>query len=164
MGMTFSEHVAAIALGLLPGDELPDVATAALVDGYESPSLAALAGQSSTRYDPVECRRLWDMALGELRLVPTVIDAGKTMVLLYARLVTTGELEPHEGASRVIGTDSIGAGIIIDLLYEYERNDYWGDESTDRRIDADVLRECERIVSEAASYQSGSCHISGDSK
>jgi hypothetical protein len=30
MSMTFMEHVAAVTLRLLPGDELPDVATAVL--------------------------------------------------------------------------------------------------------------------------------------
>jgi hypothetical protein len=166
MAMTFVGHVAAVTLGLLPGDELPDVATAALVDGYESPSLAALAGQSTSRYDAVECRRLLEKALDELGLrVPTVIDAGQTMVRVYARLVAAGEVEPSDGASRFMrvfqavtevapghGTDAIGAGRLIDLYFEYDRCGSWGVKSIDEQIDTDVLRECKRIVGEASRH------------
>ena len=61
MGMTFRERVAAASLGLIPPDQLSEVATCGLVEGYGSRSLAALAGQSA--YDAWEVDRLWSAAL-----------------------------------------------------------------------------------------------------
>ena len=68
MGITFREAVAEVELGLVAGDQLSDIATAGLLEGYESPALVMLAGQFGEPYDPVEAERLWTMALGELNL------------------------------------------------------------------------------------------------
>jgi hypothetical protein len=44
MGITFREAVAEVELGLISGDQLPDIATSGLLEGYESSALATLAG------------------------------------------------------------------------------------------------------------------------
>src|SRR4026209_297240 len=100
MGMTFREHLAAVTLGLVPGDQLAEIATRGLIEGYESSSLAALAGQSSSRYDSWEWRRLWDTALDDLGLpAPAPLEAAKVLVRACARMVVAGELTPRDGAA-----------------------------------------------------------------
>jgi hypothetical protein len=100
----------------------------------------------------------------DLRM-PTVIDAGKAMVRVCARMVATGEIQPRDGVSRVLrvfqavtevhpghGTDAIGAGTLIDLYVEYDRCGFLDHTSIDEQIDADVLRECKRIVAETSKH------------
>ncbi len=160
MSMTFSEQLAAVLLGLITGDELPDIATTALVEEFDSPSLAALAGQSSTAYDPVENRRLWDKALAELGIpAPTVMDAAKCLVQAYARMVVRGEMKPLGAAAKVTHvvdgvykasqqsgyvhvSDSIGVTMITYYHYEYGTCDLL--DKTE--IDDKILSEFERIA------------------
>src|SRR5687768_5259494 len=66
MGITFREAVAEVELGLVDADQLSDIATAGLLEGYESTALATLAGQFGEPFDPVDVERLWMMALSEL--------------------------------------------------------------------------------------------------
>ena len=68
MAITFREAVAEVELGLVSGDHLTDIATAGLLEGYESPALATLAGQFGEPYDPVQAERLWTAALDELHI------------------------------------------------------------------------------------------------
>jgi hypothetical protein len=55
-----------VELGLVSEDQLPEIATSGLLEGYESNALANLAGQFGEPYDPVEIERLWTEALQEL--------------------------------------------------------------------------------------------------
>ena len=68
MAITFRESVAEVELGLVSGDHLTDIATAGLLEGYESEALATLAGQFGEPYDPVQAERLWTAALDELHI------------------------------------------------------------------------------------------------
>jgi len=166
MGMTFREAIAAVEVGLIRGDQLPDIATTGLLEGYESRWLAALAGESSRRYDSVECHRLWKAALDELGIQPPDhINGGRALVLAYARLVVDGELSPRLGAemivevhaavqstdcdSRYVG-DCLGASKIIGLFYEHDDCGFL-DEATHGEIDSVVLDECRRLVGSPAS-------------
>lgn len=163
MGLTFSEQVAAVLLGLVPGDELPKIATSALVEGFDSPSLAALAGQSTTAYDPLENRRLWHKAMDELGMAaPDVLDAATTVVHACARMVIAGELEPREGAAKVIHVvdgvcqagphpirwkyvkDALGVQMLIYYYYERDKCEFL--DTTRGEIDDLILNEFRNIA------------------
>ena len=162
MGMTFREHLAAVTLGLVPGDQLAEIATGGLTEGYDSSSLAALAGQSSSRYDSWEWRRLWDTALDDLGLPPPApLEAARLLVRACARMVIAGELTPRDGAAMLVRVhqsiyeaasdskyvgDSIGAGAIIGLFYEHDDCGFL-DEASHRQIDREILDEFQRIFS-----------------
>ena len=110
MAITFREAVAEVELGLVSGDHLTDIATAGLLEGYESPALATLAGQFGEPYDPVQAERLWTAALDELHIpFEGTTAAAKLLVRAYARLVADGEVPPQLGASKMAGLHRIVA-------------------------------------------------------
>lgn len=163
MGMTFRERVAAASLGLIPRDQLPEVATCGLVEGYDSRSLTALAGQST--YDAWEVDRLWSAALDELGLrIPDRLEAAKSLVRTYARLVTVGEVSPRTGAARIVDVhmavqqpgcdgDFVGSCIdsaqIVGLYYSHDDCGFL-DRREHERIDLKIVEECRRLTSEPA--------------
>jgi hypothetical protein len=132
MAITFREAVAEVELGLVSGDHLTDIATAGLLEGYESPALSTLAGQFGEPYDPVEAERLWIAALDELHIpFEGTTAAAKLLVRAYARLVADGEVPPQLGASKMAGLhrvvahggcdvakvgDCIGVGRVLELF------------------------------------------------
>jgi hypothetical protein len=162
MGMTFREQLAAVTLGLVPGDQLAEIATGGLTEGYESSSLTALAGQSSCRYDSWECRRLWDTALDELGLpAPAPLEAAQLLVRACARMVIAGELTARGGAAMLVRVhqsiyeaasdskyvgDSIGAAAIIGLFHQHDDCGFL-DEATHRQIDREIFDEFQWIFS-----------------
>src|SRR3954467_4801898 len=110
MGITFREAVAEVELGLVSADQLSDIATAGLLEGYESPSLAALAGRFGEPHDPIEVERLWTAAVAEWNLASdSRTAAAKLLVRAYARLVADGELPPQLGASKIAGVHRVTA-------------------------------------------------------
>jgi hypothetical protein len=161
MGITFREAVAEVELGLTSGDQLPDVATSGLLEGYESAALAALAGQFGELFDPIEVERLWTAALQELNISlegPTA--AGKVVVRAYARQVLEGELPPQLAASKIAGVhqivkypgcdareagDCIDAAGIMRLFYTHHGRGY-GNQREHEIIDSQILEECRRIA------------------
>ena len=163
MGITFREAVAEVELGLVAGDQLSDIATAGLLEGYESPALVTLAGQFGEPYDPVEVERLWTMALGELNILNEGrIAAAKLLVRAYARQVAEGELPPQLGASKIAGLhrltaqtaydgrragDGLGAAGILALFYAHDGRGYLNPRESER-IDKAIKDECHRLAVE----------------
>jgi len=163
MGITFREAVAEVELGLVSADQLSDIATAGLLEGYESPSLAALAGRFGEPYDPIEVERLWTAALAELNLTSdSRTTAAKLLVRAYARLVADGELPPQLGASKIAGLhrvtahagcdgprsgDCIGAGSVLALFYAHDGRGYLNPTEFQRINDA-IRDECQRLAVE----------------
>ena len=161
MGMTFPERVAAVSLGLIPGDQRSEVATSGLVEGYDSRSLAALAGQSANAYDAWQSDRLWVAALDELGLgIPDRLDAAKSLVRAYARLVTVGEISPRTGAANIVevhravehpGCDEgfvgacIDAARIVGLHFSHDDCGFL-DHVEHERIDLEIVEECRRLA------------------
>jgi len=162
MAITFREAVAEVELGLVSTDQLPDVATTGLLEGYQSPSLAAVAGQFGEPCDPVEMDRLWSRALQELKM--TLEDrraAGRIVVRAYARLVVEGELPAPLGASKIAGVhrivarpgcdrqspgDCLDAEDVLALFTAAERRGYLqGRERA--RLDVAVVEACRRLAS-----------------
>ena len=162
MAITFREAVAEVELGLVSGDLLTDIATAGLLEGYDSPALATLAGQFGEPYDPVEAERLWTAALDELHIpFEGTTAAAKLLVRAYARLVADGELPPQLGASKIAGLhrivahpgcdsqrlgDCIGAGWVLALFFAQDGRGYPNAAERDR-LNAAILDECRRLAS-----------------
>ena len=165
MGITFREAVAEVELGLLSTDQLPDVATSGLLEGYESAALAALAGQFGEMFDPVAIERLWTAALQELDIsFETPTAAGRLLVRAYARQAVEAELPPQLAASKIAGVhhivkhigcdvrtegDCIDAAGIMRLFYTHHGRGYGNRRDYDR-IDTEILEECRRIADAAA--------------
>jgi hypothetical protein len=161
MGITFREAVAEVELGLVAGDQLSDIATAGLLEGYESPALVTLAGQFGEPYDPIEAERLWALALAELNLPNEgPVAAAKVLVRAYARQVVEGELPPQLGASKISGLhrltahagcdarvagDCIGAGGILALFYAHDGHGYPNGCEAER-IGRAIMDECHRLA------------------
>ena len=161
MGITFREAVAEVELGLVAGDQLSDIATAGLLEGYDSPALVMLAGQLGEPYDPVEAERLWTLALAELGLASEgPVAAAKVLVRAYARQVAEGELPPQLGASKISGLyrltahtecggrragDCIGAAGILALFYAHDGHGYPNPRESGR-IDKAIVDECHRLA------------------
>ena|SRR5687768_6812531 len=161
MGITFKEAVAEVELGLVSSDQLPDIATAGLLEGYQSGSLASLAGQFGEPFDPVEVERLWNLALQELRIsVEERTSAAKMLVRAYARLVVEGEVPPQLGASKIAGVhrivqhsgcdrralgDCIDAANVIRLFYAHDGRGYFK-QTARHPIDAQIVEECRRLA------------------
>lgn len=161
MPLTFREAVAEVELGLVPGDQLPDVATSGLLEGYESSALASLAGQFGEPYDPIESEQLWSTAMQELDIpCDGPVAAGRILVRAYARLVAGGELPPQLGASKIAGVhriasrqgcdvqavgDCIDAAIVIGLFCAHDDRGYFN-QAERERIDAAIVQECRRLA------------------
>jgi hypothetical protein len=161
MAITFREAVAEVELGLVSGDQLPDIATAGLLEGYQSAALATLAGQFGEPYDPIDVERLWSRAMEELQLpVADRTAAARTLVRAYARMVSQGELPPRLGASKILGVhavaghagcdrahvgDCIDAARIIGLFYAHDDCGYRSS-SGHADIDQAIACECRRLA------------------
>jgi hypothetical protein len=162
MAITFREAVAEVELGLVSGDHLTDIATAGLLEGYESPALATLAGQFGEPYDPVQAERLWTAALDELHIpFEGTTAAAKLLVRAYARLVADGEVPPQIGASKIAGLhrvvahpgcdsqrlgDCIGAGRVLAYFFAHDGHGYLNATERDR-LNAAIVEECQRLAS-----------------
>ena len=161
MGITFREAVAEVELGLVSADQLTDIATAGLLEGYESPALAMLAGQFGEPHDSMEVERLWNTALQELEIpLEGRTAAARVLVRAYARQVADGELPPQLGASKIAGLhrmtahggcdagepgDCIGAAGIIRLFYADDGRGYLN-ATPFNRVDRAIAEECSRLA------------------
>jgi len=88
------------AIGKQPSEGLPDVAVAALTEGYDTPALRELAG---TRHADVrDGRELFERALDELGQRPvTEATARRALVSYWMTEMLEGRLTPREGAGLI---------------------------------------------------------------
>lgn len=98
--MLFDEMLEQYALEKFMDSALPDVASQALVEGLDSPTLRALS-VSQGDY-PLEIRKLFFQALDELGMVfPTPHQAALSAARRIARDIVSGRIEPERGAHRI---------------------------------------------------------------
>jgi hypothetical protein len=87
-------------MGILAREDLPDIATEALLRGEDTESLRLLAGLT-----PVETDQAWDLfdrAVEELRLdLPDDLAAARVVTASIARQASTGEIGLHDGIRRL---------------------------------------------------------------
>ncbi|MDR3414384.1 MAG: hypothetical protein P4L87_26060 [Formivibrio sp.] len=87
-------------LGLIPADDLPDIAAKAVSAGIESKSLIELAGLNGSDTD--ETRKLFEQALNELGFGSMrKIDALRHYARFISAAILNSELAPLEGAKRI---------------------------------------------------------------
>ncbi len=163
MRFSFWEAVAEVELGLVSSDQLPDVATAGLLEGYESPALTAVASQLGEPCDPIEIERLWSTALQELEIpLEGRLTAARIVARAYARLVAEGEIPPQLGASKIAGIhritarpgcdarevgDCLGAAAVIALFNANDARLYLN--AAERaRIDSAIVEACRRLAAD----------------
>lgn len=86
--------------GDLRADELPDIATDALVRGAESPTLRVLAGEN--RDDAQSLRDLFALVLEELNYPLLDRDGAQwQLIRLTARAIVAGSVDPGDGANQI---------------------------------------------------------------
>src|SRR4051812_33321745 len=89
-----------MAVGDLPSEDLPEIATDALVRGVDSAALLILAGQSSD--DVRESADLFRAALDELCIdLPDPDSALWRLVRIIARSIVAGRISPANGATEI---------------------------------------------------------------
>ena len=87
-------------LGLIPSDDLPDIATQALTQGIDSKSLLELSGLTGN--EPQEARKLFTQALNELGCKDIEkADALKLYAKTISSLILALGITPLEGAKRI---------------------------------------------------------------
>ena len=87
-------------LGLIPTDDLRDIATKALSAGIESKSLVELAGLNRSETD--EARKLFEHALNELGCERMgKMDALRNYARVVSASILESDLTPLEGAKRI---------------------------------------------------------------
>jgi hypothetical protein len=92
--------IAAWVLGLLVADDLPAIATTALVDGFDNSWLCQLAGLSSPRM--VDASELLQRGLEECGwTIPDKRLAALQYASCVSRLILARTIAPHEGADAI---------------------------------------------------------------
>lgn len=100
MKLDLNDTKALWVLGLIPSETLPQLATDALVQGYDSESLVELAGQSGE--DVEKARRLFARSLEELS--PSTMrteDALRQYARMVALLILASTISPLDGARQI---------------------------------------------------------------
>jgi hypothetical protein len=131
-------------LGLIPSQELPQIATEALEAGLDSPALRELAGELHPTLDasgPLGEEILDEIGVG----IPDRSRAGFVLARAYAAQINDGTLSPYEGA-RQIWRIQIG---VEGLMPELGPFVYWASE-WDEADSAGRRRQCETAIRTAA--------------
>jgi hypothetical protein len=120
--MDLHELAAELALGRATVDDLRDLACEIVLAGYESETMAALAGAEKDTH-PADLRAMFYKGLAEVGVpIPGLKEAAETLKKIWAREVVEGKVAAAEGASRI-------AGLLYDLADLFEpRGRYVGEE------------------------------------
>ena len=164
--MDFEQALAESVLGLLRPELLPEICTTALMEGRDSPSLAALAGEPAATLDPIEARALFNAAVRELGLaIPSRRQAADLLVERAAADALRGRRSPYEALSRIVreiyyasGSSELDAeyvgsflGIerIVGLYWEYdELHEPWACSRTE--LDQEALQALQAYLNSRA--------------
>ena len=125
-------------LRLLPPKTLPDVATSALEEGFDSPSLRRLAVAD----DDDDRAALFNAVTAELGLRPmTPDDAVGEYALWVCKQISRGELAPYEGAKAIwdatLQLDTSPPKTLHPFIYAASE---WQDRPPDRPFFEDAVR------------------------
>ena len=97
-------------LGNIPSDELVDVATEALVAGFDSPSLIRLAGLHQV--DIRDAHGLFERSCAEFGLSPlSKEDAARLLTRYLAAGIAAGELDPEDALGQFVREVDQAAGL-----------------------------------------------------
>jgi hypothetical protein len=161
----FTKYIADDVLGKLDPSSMPDVAVQALVEGYDSPSLRILAGETYACMDPGEVVKLFHHTRDELGLSMSVEYAVHTLVCYWTKEIIDGLISPYGGLFNIVydvyqtaqdlgnklDEETLGISALFELEYEYYSHEYeYGD-------GGDLSEWQERVVEEARRYQRAQC-------
>jgi hypothetical protein len=121
------------ALGLIPGEALPRIATDALEAGLDTPSLRLLAGEMRTTLG--ETGPIFDEALDELGVpVPDRSRAALVVAREYATQISDGTVSPYEGAREIFALHADLLGSTLELgPFAYWVSEWQEADTSDRR-------------------------------
>ena len=116
--------------GSLPREELPEVATAALVAGLDSPSLRVLAGLTTVELD--RAHDLFDQALRELGRPPPAPEVGvRWQAVMAAQAIVAGAVPAHRGANDLSGLwDDTSDEELQAALLDFDQDTEWWESAT----------------------------------
>jgi hypothetical protein len=156
-------HVLAaeLALGRAAVDDLRDRAYEILLAGYESPTMAVLAGAEKDTH-PADLRVMFYKGLAEVGVpVPGLKEAAEILKRTWAREVVEGKAAAAEGASRIVGllydvahlVESGGRYVGEDFGIARLAGLYWAlddtatnDPATRRDIEKEIVAACACIA------------------
>ena len=88
-------------LGALPGEKLPGIAQAALLDGYDTESLRVLAGEQPAPKS--ELGELFERTLSECQVSDlSEPESALEIARYHAEKILSGEVSPYEGAKAIV--------------------------------------------------------------
>lgn len=142
-------------LGIIPVDDLPDIAAGALCAGFESKSLLELAATSRRETD--ETRRLFNRALNELGLEPmSKSDALRLYANYISAAMLASEITPLNGAKQIWNA-VLDSG--MECFHDLDPFIYAASEMEDRRgetefFEQEILKEAKRWVTTNGNWSS----------
>jgi hypothetical protein len=162
---SIEEGLALYGLGLLRGEEIPDLALLFLAAGSNVLEMAALAGSLAIDH-PADRRADLERAVRLAgRAFPDRVEAALTLRRTYAQRGASGELSPREAARLIIDVfqvvegqlpnssrfagESFGIAKLMGLYYSYDDVPF-GDTGSVREIDHDLTQELDRLATEAS--------------
>jgi hypothetical protein len=147
-------HAAAFwQLELLPSEQLPTIAVSALENGYDSPSLRILAGETERIASTVG--PLFVKALHELGIaIPDPASARMTVARYYARKIVDGSISPYQGARHIWRDVAMKANptvqkrleVFVGLESEYE--DSSRRKKVQKEIEKSIIQEAKELLSD----------------
>ena len=101
MKMDWKLELAKIDFGLLDRSVLPDIATKALEEDLDSPSLRILAGLD--HHDVWDIEKYWERSLQEFHVEhPTKPESAWLLIRHYIESIVKGNIDPHQGINMII--------------------------------------------------------------
>lgn len=158
------EVAALYALGYMPSESMPKLATRWLVEGLDTPSMRLLAGETNPIMSDVA--PLFEAVLQELAIdLPNKREAALTLLEAYLRQMVSGALDPYEGMALIDSqlnqpdiapaTKYVGDGLGIERLFTWYRELQDAEDGstlfyyTDLPVEESVVRFREHLIEEA---------------
>jgi hypothetical protein len=169
--MNWKLELAKSLFGFRSAESFPEVATEALAEGADTPSLRILAGLTPVENDNDEMRKYLQKSLHELSLDwPSEEEAAWLLLRYYIDEIIDGRINPHEGLHTIIwdiyhrmswyetNQHYAGDSIKIEKLYGLcdtfddlaEATNRWDKEKTNEELKAELQIE---IRNEAKIYK-----------
>jgi hypothetical protein len=133
--MSFKVHLANYVLDNTKLSTMPDAAVQALIEGFDSPSLTKLAGESGDHSNLFEIEELLRHTLSELGLsLPSKDEAAHILISYWAERIVSGSVQPREGARHILVQvyhrtehpndkfvgETLDISSLVGLAYEYD--------------------------------------------
>jgi hypothetical protein len=135
--------------GWLPREELPEVATAALVAGLDSPSLRVLAGLTAAELD--RAHDLFNQVIRELGRPPPAPEvAVRWQAVMEAQAIVAGAVPAHQGANALWWlwndtSDEELQAALLDFEFDQERWE-WATPEARPPIEREIVEHAREFI------------------